>query len=222
MVSSVLDFNDRETEIIDYAPSYLVSSRKRIKVSASTHRDVDHADSASSVYPSLGCFGHCQLTSSCCNCDEEVSSHCWTEMSCQSNGKNANVQQSSDGIGYPYHDSSHPVYPELSYVTGWMYVNQDGQMSGPYIKEQLYEGLSTGFLPSELLVYPIRNGSFGNPVPLNYFKQFPDHINTGFAYLKPAYSAPKQNVSWSTGFCIVEATNMQTSYVNPIYHNPQS
>ncbi|KAG9158409.1 hypothetical protein Leryth_013149 [Lithospermum erythrorhizon] len=212
MVSSVLDRHDRENEYVDYDRSYLGSSRKRIKVSASTRRDVDHVDCASSMEPSIGCFNHCQVISSCCNCDEEVDSHSWTETGCQSNGKNGNVQQSSDGIGIPYHDSSYSVYPELSYVTGWMYVNQGGQMCGPYIKDQLFEGLSTGFLPPELPVYPIHNGSFGNPVPLNYFKQFPNHVDTGFVYLKAASSASKQNVSLSTGFCTGEATNLQTSY----------
>ncbi|KAL3830573.1 hypothetical protein ACJIZ3_019375 [Penstemon smallii] len=70
------------------------------------------------------------------------------------------------------------------YVTGWMYVNQSGQMCGPYIHQQLYEGLQTGFLPPEIPVYPILDGNLLNPVPLNYLKQFPDHVATGFVYLK--------------------------------------
>ncbi|KAL3618427.1 hypothetical protein CASFOL_038748 [Castilleja foliolosa] len=70
------------------------------------------------------------------------------------------------------------------YVTGWMYINQNGQMCGPYIHQQLYEGLSTGFLPESLSVYPILNGNFLNPVPLKYFNQFPDHVASGFVYLK--------------------------------------
>lgn len=56
-------------------------------------------------------------------------------------------------------------------------------MCGPYIQEQLCEGLSTGFLPDELPVYPILNGTLLNPVPLNYFNKFPHHIATGFAFL---------------------------------------
>lgn len=73
--------------------------------------------------------------------------------------------------------------PQPFVVSGWTYVNELGQMCGPYIQEQLYEGLSTGFLPDELPVYPLVNGSLINPVPLKYFKQFPDHVATGFAYL---------------------------------------
>ncbi|KAI9121032.1 hypothetical protein K1719_008065 [Acacia pycnantha] len=34
-----------------------------------------------------------------------------------------------------------------------------------------------------LPVYPVINGALMNPVPLNYFKQFPDHVSTGFIYL---------------------------------------
>ncbi|KAF9601714.1 hypothetical protein IFM89_022701 [Coptis chinensis] len=67
-------------------------------------------------------------------------------------------------------------------VSGWMYINECGQMCGPYIQEQLYEGLSTGFLPEDLPVYPVVNGGLINPVHLKFFKQFPEHVATGFAY----------------------------------------
>lgn len=73
--------------------------------------------------------------------------------------------------------------PQPFVASGWMYVNEVGQMCGPYIQEQLYEGLSSGFLPDELPVYPMVNGTLIAPVPLKYFKQFPDHVATGFAYL---------------------------------------
>ncbi|XP_042014413.1 histone-lysine N-methyltransferase ATXR7-like isoform X4 [Salvia splendens] len=70
-----------------------------------------------------------------------------------------------------------------AFVSGWMYVNQNGQMCGPYIQQQLYEGISSGFLPGELPIYPIVNGNLLNAVPLSYFNQFPDHVATGFVYL---------------------------------------
>ncbi|KAM1363455.1 hypothetical protein ACFX2H_028147 [Malus domestica] len=73
--------------------------------------------------------------------------------------------------------------PQPFVASGWTYVNEVGQMCGPYIQEQLYEGLSSGFLPDELPVYPLVNGTLIAPVPLKYFKQFPDHVATGFAYL---------------------------------------
>lgn len=82
-----------------------------------------------------------------------------------------------------------------AFVSGWMYVNQNGQMCGPYIQQQLYEGLYTGFLPAELPVYPILNGNLLNPVPLNYFNQFPNHVATGFVYLNVKESTNGAHVS---------------------------
>ncbi|KAL0352569.1 UNVERIFIED_CONTAM: Histone-lysine N-methyltransferase ATXR7 [Sesamum calycinum] len=99
-------------------------------------------------------------------------------MSNELNKNDAEYSQLCDAGG-----SSNLGYGSPAYVTGWMYVNQNGQMCGPYIQHQLYEGLYTGFLPEELPVYPVLNGNLLNPVPLNYFKQFPDHVATGFVYL---------------------------------------
>ncbi|KAL6571940.1 hypothetical protein OROMI_012898 [Orobanche minor] len=94
-------------------------------------------------------------------------------MNSELNGNDAEVSQNLDVCGSSNH----------GYVSGWMYINQNRQMCGPYIHQQLYEGLHTGFLPEGLSVYPILNGNLLNPVPLNYFKQFPDHVATGFVYL---------------------------------------
>ena len=102
------------------------------------------------------------------------------EMSCKSNG-NSDGMPSTGGTSYRGENCSGHSPP--SFVSGWMYLNENGQMCGPYIQQQLYEGLSTGFLPEDLPVYPIANGILINPVPLNYFKQFPDHVSTGFTYL---------------------------------------
>ncbi|KAG5250161.1 histone-lysine N-methyltransferase ATXR [Salix suchowensis] len=101
------------------------------------------------------------------------------EMSCKSNG-NSDGMPSTGGTSYRGENCSGYSPP---FVSGWMYLNENGQMCGPYIQQQLYEGLSTGFLPEDLPVYPIANGILINPVPLNYFKQFPDHVSTGFTYL---------------------------------------
>lgn len=84
-------------------------------------------------------------------------------------------------------------YAQPGYVSGWMYVNEQGQYCGPYIQEQLYDGLSTNFLPEELNVYPVINGNLGNPVPLKYFRQYPDHVATGFVYLSASASSLKKN-----------------------------
>lgn len=109
------------------------------------------------------------------------------EMSCQSNGNSSDLRDAAaagDGGGASNYGS-----PPLA--TGWMYINECGQMCGPYIHQQLYEGLSSGFLPEDLPVYPVLpNGSLLNSVPLKYFNQFPDHVSTGFAYLGLPISTP--------------------------------
>ncbi|GJR10201.1 histone-lysine N-methyltransferase ATXR7 isoform X1 [Tanacetum coccineum] len=83
-------------------------------------------------------------------------------------------------------------YAQPGYVSGWMYVNEQGTYCGPYIQEQLYEGLSTNYLPEELHVYPVINGNLGNPVSLKYFQQYPDHVATGFVYLSASASSIKE------------------------------
>lgn len=80
------------------------------------------------------------------------------------------------------HSMSNVRYPHSSYVSGWMYINECGQMCGPYMQQQLYEGLSTGFLPEELPVYPVVNGNVTNPVPLKYLNQFPVNPNWGASF----------------------------------------
>jgi len=99
----------------------------------------------------------------------------------QANGSNDDTNKNNAG------------YTPPAYVSGWMYVSEQGQYCGPYIQEQLFEGLSTNYLPEDLPVYPILHGSLGNPVPLKYFQQFPDHVATGFVYLSASASSVKEN-----------------------------
>ncbi|KAJ0024268.1 hypothetical protein Pint_09397 [Pistacia integerrima] len=134
----------------------------------------------------IRCVSSSHVSSSCCNLDEELNPNSLTEMSCQSNGTSGDITQSSSTAGSSYQGDRYYGYGPPAIASGWMYINENGQMCGPYIQHQLYEGLSTGFLPDELPVYPIVNGSLSNPVPLKYFKQFPDHVATGFAYLNTA------------------------------------
>lgn len=134
----------------------------------------------------LGCFPWCRSIGDIPSCgiiDDKIGPCSRMEMSCQSNvNGDAPMCSTTVNISHP-HQSFCGYVQQPSFVSGWMYVNEQGQMCGPYIKEQLYEGLTTGFLPFELPVYPVINGTIMNPVPLNYFKQFPDHVSTGFAYL---------------------------------------
>ncbi|KAI3972794.1 hypothetical protein MKX01_019452 [Papaver californicum] len=139
------------------------------------------------------CWGdeiHC--VSSICDPSEGLGSRVAMEGSTQQDSSGGGTPKSCSGGGTPKscsggetqcHDQSLHEYIQPVYVSGWMYVNQSGQMCGPYIQEQLYEGLSTGFLPEELPVYAVVNGALLNSVPLKYFRQFPDHVATGFSYL---------------------------------------
>ncbi|XP_048331516.1 histone-lysine N-methyltransferase ATXR7 isoform X2 [Ziziphus jujuba] len=183
---------------------------KRLKISNSENKELDSQASigcchdvavavavASSLFPTIeecSCHGCVQSgfvsSSSCCGFDEKVGSNPELEMSCQSNGNSSDIQQSCHtGGGGTFQDKGYSRYEAPAIVSGWMYVNECGQMCGPYIQEQLYEGLSTGFLPDELPVYPVLNGTVINSVPLKYFKQFPDHVATGFAYLSMGVSS---------------------------------
>ncbi|XWS20802.1 hypothetical protein CRYUN_Cryun30bG0000900 [Craigia yunnanensis] len=148
----------------DHGHDHPYFSRKRLKVSDRTSLSTDFASSIRG--------------------DEQSA----TEMSCQSNGNSSGIPQSCNGIGASCVEKSYSSYSpssssSSSFASGWMYVNEHGQMCGPYIQQQLYEGLSTGFLPDELPVYPVVNGTLINPVPLKYFRKFPDHVATGFVYL---------------------------------------
>ncbi|CAJ1975925.1 unnamed protein product [Sphenostylis stenocarpa] len=166
-------------------------SRKRARVSDLGHQDIDlHADAGISDDFSLSSdqnIERCRSTGdvpSSSNTDDKADPDSGTEMSCPSNVNSGYVPVCSTTGNISHLDQSFCGYVQQpALVSGWMYVNENGQMCGPYIKEQLYEGLTTGFLPSELPVYPVINGTIMNPVPLNYFKQFPDHVSTGFAYL---------------------------------------
>ncbi|KAF3659532.1 putative pentatricopeptide repeat-containing protein, mitochondrial-like [Capsicum annuum] len=125
-------------------------------------------------------------------------------------------------------DKSSVVYPQPVLAAGWMYVNEQGQMCGPYIKEQLYEGLSTGFLPEELHVYPILNGTISNGVPLKYFNQFPDHVATGFAYLMLSSSDVNgptnmyMGVTKDSGRDVVELPTTSPNFVSETEHGTHS
>ncbi|KAL5538469.1 hypothetical protein UlMin_045918 [Ulmus minor] len=150
-------------------------SSKRLKVSDLRYEELAGDQQEKQDWSSVGLKKKSGFVcSSRCNSDETCSQ---LGMSCESNGKSSDFEESSSGVG----GSS---YQKKSYlVTGWMYVNERGQMCGPYLQEQLYDGLSSGFLPDDLPVYPVLNGTILNPVPLKYFNQFPDHVATGFAYL---------------------------------------
>lgn len=137
--------------------------------------------------------------SSCGNIDDKANPNCGMEMSCPSNVNSDVSVCSTSTVNISHsHQSFRGFVQQPDFVSGWMYVNEHGQMCGPYIKEQLHEGLTTGFLPFELPVYPVINGTIMNSVPLNYFKQYPDHVSTGFAYLSMDFSNARMSKNCSS------------------------
>ncbi|KAE9598707.1 putative histone-lysine N-methyltransferase chromatin remodeling SET family [Lupinus albus] len=182
-------------------------SRKRLTVSDLPHKDIDlHADAGICSDISLHLPQNIKRSTgdipSCCNIYDKVYPDSGMEMKFPSNVNNGNIPVWSATGNVSHVDQSFCGYMQHpAFVSGWMYVNEHQQMCGPYIKEQLYEGLTTGFLPHELLVYPLINGALMNPVPLNYFKQFPDHVSTGFAYLSLGTAGTSMPSNCSSSFC---------------------
>lgn len=124
------------------------------------------------------------------------------EGSSRSTNNNCQNAQQYGSVVLAGQDNSHGGYAQNFSVSGWMYINEHGQMCGPYIQEQLYEGLSTGFLPEDLPVYPVVNGSLINPLPLKYLKQFRGNARGALNFLT-AVSSETSNLpscwSWSSG-----------------------
>ncbi|XP_047324982.1 histone-lysine N-methyltransferase ATXR7 [Impatiens glandulifera] len=200
-------------------------SRKRLKVSDSMFCD-SILQSCFRSNDEAVCLvqrrhGDRHSSSSCCDYNEEIGSYSAMEISCLKNGNEGNIPQECDNGGSSNQSKNYGGYELPSFVSKWMYVNQNGQMCGPYIKEQLYEGLTTGFLPEELNVYPIINESISNPVPLSYFNEYPDHVATGFAYLVANTSGVTDPKNLNGAFIEENGTNKPHTAA-PINVHPQS
>eukprot|EP00268_Persea_americana_P050326 TRINITY_DN5463_c1_g1_i13.p1 TRINITY_DN5463_c1_g1~~TRINITY_DN5463_c1_g1_i13.p1 ORF type:complete len:1390 (+),score=293.65 TRINITY_DN5463_c1_g1_i13:255-4424(+) len=188
-----------ENQLCEFCPSFV--PRKRLKTLVNDLSDLEAVTCIGNIcdvepqwHHVDGCLSHgfsCLLDvhggSSNCNPFERLGSPAAMEGICQSANSSGDAAQSCSIGGTTCQDNNYSGYPQAVAVNGWMYYNECSQLCGPYIQEQLYEGLSTGFLPEELLVYPVVNGSLLNPVPLKYFKEFPDHVATGFLYWSAGY-----------------------------------
>ncbi|XP_049934293.1 histone-lysine N-methyltransferase ATXR7 isoform X2 [Nymphaea colorata] len=130
-------------------------------VNSSAHRNEDghfpHGNAAEVRGPSSGCMS---LTTT------RVGSSVLAENS------SISATDSSSGTPACYISENESLgkvslgYSPTVTVSGWMYVNDRGQLCGPYSQEQLHEGLSTGFLPGELPVYPVVGGGLAFSVLL--------------------------------------------------------
>ncbi|KAH0458922.1 hypothetical protein IEQ34_011736 [Dendrobium chrysotoxum] len=110
------------------------------------------------------------------------------------------------------HDNNHGGYAQQTYVNGWMYVNETGQLCGPYTQQQLDEGLSTGFLPEQLLVYPVINGTLTNPVYLKYIK----HLSNSCWSVNSQTMTPSASMG-STVYCSATYGQGTSSTLSSLY-----
>ncbi|KAL4198004.1 hypothetical protein AMTRI_Chr03g138020 [Amborella trichopoda] len=140
--------------------------------SRNTHELSSHCDSLGMVCSPPPVEGSCQSTS-----DAGDLSH-----SCVSVEGNGQYNMISGGV-------------QTTNVSGWTYVNERGQMCGPYSQEQLYEGLSTGFLPDELPVYAVIGGNVATPVPLKYIFQIHNSVDVHLPGPAAAIPSVVPNVS---------------------------
>jgi hypothetical protein len=92
------------------------------------------------------------------------------EYAC-STGNNGVVYPQS-WTGYSAGRKTKGAQLQHQHLEGCMYMNEHGQMCGPYPPEQLYEGLSTGLLPQNLAIYAVFSGKTADPVSLSFLKQF--------------------------------------------------
>ena len=67
------------------------------------------------------------------------------EMRCRTNGNTDDILQFCSVWGTLNQDKGGFGYAPPHFVGGQMYINEQGQMCGPYIQQQLYDGLLTGF-----------------------------------------------------------------------------
>ncbi|WOL12385.1 histone-lysine N-methyltransferase ATXR7 [Canna indica] len=133
---------------------------------------------------------------SCCHDPNEVGLYAAMEGSSQSLSKSSEISLShSTGATLP--QSACTGHAQIS-ASGWMYVNDNGHMCGPYSQGQLVEGLSSGFLPEELPVYPVVNTGVANPVPLKYLKQYSSSIHYMSNVSAPSTSQTSEMTNYSS------------------------
>ncbi|KAM0848416.1 hypothetical protein ACQ4PT_054395 [Festuca glaucescens] len=131
-----------------------------------------------------GCLEGHQIAS--CSGDQPQSSGLFVAMQenvCSVDNGGGIYPQS--GVGYSNGQNGYIAYPQHQPLEGCMYVNEHGQMCGPYAPKQLYEGLSTGFLPQDLAIYALVGGKMVNPVPLSLLEQFLSQWNSAAAVSTP-------------------------------------
>ncbi|CAN6335038.1 unnamed protein product [Urochloa humidicola] len=184
---------DVEPMLSGFRCSYPVTGRKRLKLLAPESSDNEpHVSSMPACDDSGGnLFDRCRERHQVASGSGDQTQNtgifpAMQESVCTTAAANSGVIYPKPGLGYPSgQNGTHGAYPQHQYLEGCMYVNEHGQMCGPYPPEQLYEGLSTGFLPQNLAIYVVFGGKTADPVPLSFLNQFLSQWNFGATVSTP-------------------------------------
>lgn len=181
--------------------SYAVTGRKRVKLLAAESSDGEPLGCCVPICDdSLG-----ELIEWCSE-RHHMPSDCGDQT--QHTGVFAAMQEytcstGNNGVIYPQSGISHSsgqngaqgAYLQHQHFEGCMYMSGNGQMCGPYLPEQLYEGLSSGFLPQSLAIYAVFGGKTVDPVQLIFLKQFLSQWNVGAVASTPNVSTETERVT---------------------------
>ncbi|KAL6623423.1 hypothetical protein ACP70R_033302 [Stipagrostis hirtigluma subsp. patula] len=114
------------------------------------------------------------------------------------------------GLGYPagQHDTQSTCLRHQPFE-GCMYVNDMGEFCGPYPPEQLYEGLSMGFLFPGLAIYAVFGGKMAYPMPLGSLKQFLSQWSVGAAVSTPSESMKTKKITSTDKMVLPDALSSE-------------
>uniref|UniRef100_A0A453JN44 [histone H3]-lysine(4) N-trimethyltransferase n=1 Tax=Aegilops tauschii subsp. strangulata TaxID=200361 RepID=A0A453JN44_AEGTS len=119
---------------------------------------------------------------------------------------------SQSGMSYSNgQNGTYGAYPQHQPFEGCMYVNEHGQMCGPYAPKQLYEGLSSSFLPQDLAIYALVGGQMLNPVALSSLEQFLSQWNSAGAATMPNESKENKTVARTDKMAFPDALSSDES-----------
>ncbi|RCV19547.1 hypothetical protein SETIT_3G394700v2 [Setaria italica] len=190
---------DVEPMLSGFRCSYPVTGRKRLKLLVAESSDSEPQVSSVPACDDSGgnlfdwCLEQHQVASS--SGDQTQNTGVFPAMQesvCTT--ANSGVVYPKSGLGFSAgQNGTYGAYLQHQYLEGCMYMNEHGQMCGPYPPEQLYEGLSTGFLPQDLAIYAVFGGKTADPVPLSFLNQFLSQRNFGATVSTPnAYMETKK------------------------------
>ncbi|XP_066355929.1 histone-lysine N-methyltransferase ATXR7-like isoform X1 [Miscanthus floridulus] len=175
--------------------SYPVNGRKCLKLLAAESWD---SEPLVCYVPACAGEGGCPEQHLVASCSGDLTQNAGVfpamqEYAC-STGNNGVVYPQS-GTGYSVGRKTKGAHLQHQHLDGCMYMNEHGQMSGPYPPEQLYEGLSTGLLPQNHVIYAVFSGKTADHLSLCFLKQFIAQLNVAAMDSTPNASVETKKVA---------------------------